>query len=65
MLDKLITVEEMAQLLDSGCYNNFIKGYMAITLDEMGMSKEFIDRAKATLKDIFDDTEALEALKRG
>lgn len=59
------TEEERAAMITSGMFNSFIEGYMIATLQELGYSKEEIEKAAACLYyDIFDTMTATEAKEK-
>ena len=58
-----MTDEERAAVIDTGLFNSFISAYMTLTLREFfgDAEDERIARAEKILKEIMDDTSALEA----
>lgn len=54
---------ELNKMFDSGMFNSIIRGYLHLTLREMGKSDQEIQEAKATLKEILGDVSAEQARK--
>lgn len=53
--------EEVNEMFNSGMFNEIVKGYMAITLDNCNIEHDKITECLADLEKRFDDTTAGEA----
>ena len=58
------TPEERDSVIQTGLYNSYIAGYLAITLEEMGHSPEEIRRAVRVLANMLDLHTTQEARER-
>lgn len=56
------TEEEIAEMFNSGMFNNFTYGAMIITLKNIGIPEEKIEQAIAECRRVFDETTATELL---